>query len=450
MKKPNRVGLNLLDEDLKILINAGAKIFPITQQDVDTNHNPNNYEYGKVGRNIYVWHENKWDYVIADDVDIKWDDVKYKPVVYPPAEHSHSELHTHPNKVLLDVLKQSDVDLWNTVSNKADKIYVDNELEKKSNSTHNHDTAYSKLDHTHNYAPEIHTHDDSYYTEAEMDIMLLNKANAVHNHDGAYYKQAEVNSKLASKSDTGHKHIESDITDLDKYTQAQVDYLLNTKSDAEHTHSQLHTHTNKQLLDKLIETEPEASYDLSNLSYIDDIKNGYTEGHAHSNFDVLQNITAAEISNWNQAVSHISDEDKHVTSADKFLWNTVSSKANIDHTHNYAPTTHNHDSRYYTEVEVDTLLSSKSDTGHTHTDKVDKTYVDTELAKKTDNTTTAYHINNSDIHVTASKKNQWDSKANVNDIPTKLSQLEIDVAVGGVTIGTVKPTDGSMWYKIIS
>lgn len=33
----------------------------------------------------------------------------------------------------------------------------------------------------------------------------------------------------------------------------------------------------------------------------------------------------------------------------------------------YPPSPHNHDDRYYTEGETDTLLSGKSDTGHTHT-----------------------------------------------------------------------------------
>jgi hypothetical protein len=41
--------------------------------------------------------------------------------------------------------------------------------------------------------------------------------------------------------------------------------------------------------------------------------------------------------------------------------------------------------------------------------------------------------------------------ATVNDIPTKLSELETDIELGGnfATIGTIKPTDGSMWYQEI-
>jgi hypothetical protein len=35
----------------------------------------------------------------------------------------------------------------------------------------------------------------------------------------------------------------------------------------------------------------------------------------------------------------------------------------------FAPRTHLHDDRYYTETEVDGLLSSKSDVGHLHDDR---------------------------------------------------------------------------------
>src|SRR5690606_18818293 len=78
--------------------------------------------------------------------------------------HSHDELHEHANKSILDsitsvlinawnsaVEHMSDLvkhitsderTLWNTVSNKADKTYVDDELATKSNITHNHDGRY--------------------------------------------------------------------------------------------------------------------------------------------------------------------------------------------------------------------------------------------------------------------------------------------------------------------
>lgn len=224
MKKPNRISMSLFDDELKGLINASAKIFPITQDDVDNNLNPNGYEYGRIGRQIYMWKDGHWGYIIADDVDIDWEDIRNKPTNYKPSTHMHTEsdiedldkytqaevdskleskanrgeLHEHGNKTLLDIITQALLDkwnaaynhildtvkhitdternLWNTVAYKANKDYVDSELDNKA------------------------------------DLELLDgKSNINHNHDGAYYKKSEVDSKLSSKSNTGHTHTELDI-----------------------------------------------------------------------------------------------------------------------------------------------------------------------------------------------------------------------------------------------
>lgn len=127
----------------------------------------------------------------------------------------------------------------------------------------------------------------------------------------------------------------------------------------------------------------------------------------------------------------------------------LATKSNINHTH----------TDYASQTYVDIELGKKSDIGHTHTDKADKTYVDTELSKKANSTTLNGHIDNSTIHVTQTDKNNWDAKANTSSIPINLSQLNNDIGYitandipnvpPGYTIGTTKPTDGSMWYKVI-
>ena len=67
----------------------------------------------------------------------------------------------------------------------------------------------------------------------------------------------------------------------------------------------------------------------------------------------------------------------------------------------FPPETHNHDDRYYTESETDTLLNGKSNTGHNHDDRYyTETEVDTALSAKANNsilgdafsTSTAYAI----------------------------------------------------------
>ena len=57
----------------------------------------------------------------------------------------------------------------------------------------------------------------------------------------------------------------------------------------------------------------------------------------------------------NLAAADGGKDDSLVTTGEKYIWN---SKAAASHTH---------DDRYYTETEVDTKLSGKSNTGHTHT-----------------------------------------------------------------------------------
>mgnify|MGYP003585396023 CR=1 FL=1 len=54
---------------------------------------------------------------------------------------------------------------------------IDALLAGKSDITHNHDSAY---------APITHTHDDRYYTETEMNSLLSGKSDTTHNHDATY------------------------------------------------------------------------------------------------------------------------------------------------------------------------------------------------------------------------------------------------------------------------
>ena len=93
--------------------------------------------------------------------------------------------------------------------------------------------------------------------------------------------------------------------------------------------------------------------------------------HNHTNKSVLDTITQALVNSWNSAVTHISDITKHITSNERELWNTVSNKSDLNHTHIETDIT-NLDK--YTKTETDNKLGIKAD----------KTYVDTELNKKLD------------------------------------------------------------------
>jgi len=178
MRGPKRIGLSLLDEELLTLINASAKIFPVTQDEIDNNLNPNGYEYAKVGRAIYVWENNQWKYVIADDIDIAWEDVKNKPTKYTPSEHTHT----------IDEIAEGNV---------YTKDEIDAQLETKAPIDHNHDQFYADIN------PD---HDDKYANkQIEEEVEDINQR--LFNIENGYTE--------------GHRHPNVDV--LNNITQQQVD-----------------------------------------------------------------------------------------------------------------------------------------------------------------------------------------------------------------------------------
>ena len=446
-----RIGLELFTEELKALFNASAKIFPITQDMVTNNLNPDGYEYGKIERSIYRWSGATWEYIVADDVDIKWTDVSEKPTVFPPEVHDHVDLHTHTNKSLLDSFTQMLVDTWNTVTGKAELVHTHSEADVTNLDKYTTAEINALLL---NKAGIVHNHDDAYYTIDEVVTLLATKSDNIHDHatlysilghdhDGRYFTESEVNTLLGGKAPLVHTHTESGITDLDKYTQSEVNTLLSAKAESNHTHTDLHAHTNKSILDLVIATEPQTDYDLSQLQYIEDIRAGYTEGHSHSNLTVLGTITQLLIDGWNSAVAHISDAVKHITSAERTLWNTVSSKSDNTHDHDtdYADITHTHVKSDITDLSLAwNDITSKPlvfpPDVHTHDDRYyTESEIDTKLSTKADSTTLSGHTGNTTVHVTQLDKDNWNAKADLEDI------------LPAITVGTVKPTDGSMWYQ---
>jgi hypothetical protein len=114
-------------------------------------------------------------------------------------------------------------------------------------------------------APLVHTH-------VETDITDLDK-----------YTQSEVNQLLGDKSDVGHTHLEADITDLDKYTQEQIDIFLAQKAE------QVHTHFEADItdLDKYTQTEVDNALALKLNTSLKGAVNGLAEldanGHVPAN-----------------------------------------------------------------------------------------------------------------------------------------------------------------------
>lgn len=421
--------MSLFDDELKTLINASAKIFPISQDMVDNSLNPDNYEYGKIERSIYRWSGTAWEYIVADDIDIDWSDINNKPTVFAPDVHTHSELHSHTNKSVIDTITQLLIDGWNSaVSHISDAI---KHITAEERTLWN--TVSGKADTTHAHV-ETDITDLDKYTKLETDNLLSDKAPSVHNHDDSYYTTGEVDTALSGKAPLSHDH------DGRYYTESETNTLLGGKADLVHSHTDLHTHSNKSILDKIIETEPQTDYDLSQLQYVEDIRNGYTEGHTHSNKSILDSITQLLIDGWNSAVAHISDAIKHITGEERTLWNTVSSKADSTHNHDtdYADIAHSHVKADITDLGDLTVtwagIADKPSTfppeAHTHDDRYyTESEITTLLAGKAEASTLSGHTGNTTVHVTQTDKDKWNGKAEavhthtksqITDFPTSL------------------------------
>ena len=84
--------------------------------------------------------------------------------------------------------------------------------------------------------------------------------------------------------------------------------LASTKTVVAANTAARHTHANKALLDSYTQTE-------------ENLADAVGKKHSHGNASVLDGITAALLANWNSAFGHVSDTVKHITAAERTLWN---------------------------------------------------------------------------------------------------------------------------------
>ena len=151
----------------------------------------------------------------------------------------------------------------------------------------------------------------------------------------------------------------------------------------------------------------------------------------------------------NLAAADGGKDDSLVTTGEKYIWN---SKAAGNHTH---------DDRYYTETEVNTKLSGKSDTGHTHT-KSQITDFPTSLPANggtADIATTAANLGrngNTGVPMTFHWSGQggqpswlWGGNDGSNMYVYNPSNFNVNSATTAykIRIGNSNPTDGDIWIQ---
>lgn len=242
------------------------------------------------------------------------------------------------------------------------------------------------------FNPSPHDHDARYHTKEEMDLKLVNKADAEHSHDDLYYTKLKIDDLLKSKSDVTHNHNES------YYGKSEVDDLLSAKANNEHSHDDLYY--GKLETDKLLENKSGITHQHDDRYYTEDeidakLSLKAETGHNHNDLYYAKLVT------------------------DKLL-------------EGKADTMHVHDDRYNTKDEATVLLASKADVNHTH-EIVDIADFPTSLPANGGNADT---VNNHTVLSNVPASAQFTDTVYVHPethpasmitgLPTKVSELEND------------------------
>ena len=386
------------------------------------------------------------------------------------------------NRLVTDV----QIDYWNKKSNPDhthdDRYYTETEINNLLNGKSN----------------TGHTHDDRYYTETEIDNKLKNISGSIpttmtwenitgkpstyppssHNHDTVYSKLGHTHTTaditdlkgiLDNKANTYHTHVISDINSLQT--------ILNGKAAAIHTHS-ISDITNLQAsLNSKSDSNHNHDTVYSKLAHIHDDRY-YTE----TEIDNLLKGLSGDINaiTWNTLVGKPDtfppSNHTHTTASITGLKTALASKSNIDHNHDtvYSKLGHNHDDRYYTETEMDGKIKAINDSisyinwqtltgkpstfppsSHNHDDRY---YTESEMDAKLNGKSNTGH-NHDDRYYTESEmdnklKSISDNVTNINwntlkDKPSTFppsSHTHSYLPLGGGTItGQIKGSFGGSW-----
>ena len=180
-------------------------------------------------------------------------------------------------------------------------------------------------------------------------------AGVLHNHNGAYYTKSEIDTQMGGKSDTGHSHNFKNLLDtpisytgndgkvlvVDESLYGGTGGIAFTSSTDEKVLADYSDGSPGRLVDKIdgvtLVVLPDGFHQMSVAAGVFAL-----DGHTHTIY-----YTKTEL-NTSGGGGHVH-------------WDNVDAKPFL-----YPPTTHDHNNLYYTESEIDTALSGKSDTGHLH------------------------------------------------------------------------------------
>ena len=320
-----------------------------------------------------------------------------------PSSHNHDNIYfteTEINAIVSDLQEEIDADvLVETNRAKNAEAALQSAINGKANSSHNHDDRYYTETEINNTLANFESAINEAFGELEdayeaADIALQTaidgKSPLGHSHDDRYFTETEVTNRLAEKSDVGHDHadlyydkdeMDTRFTNMGNAFNGMVNSLAN-KADKVHTHDdRYYTETEidgkvEDIVDsidtevaraKAAETTLQANIDKkANTGHTHDDRY-YTETEINTKVTTLQGEIA-------DAVEAEANRAKDVEST---LQANIDKKANASHSHNDV---------YYTESEIDEMLTGYSGTGHTHDGRY---YTEAEIDSKVSTLNTA-------------------------------------------------------------
>ena len=191
---------------------------------------------------------------------------------------------------------------------------------------------------------------------------------ASHTHDDRYYTESEINSKLSGKANSSHTHTKSQITDFPSSMPASDVYAW-AKASSKPSYSKAEVGLSK--VDNTADANKSVKYATSagSASTATTVVNrgaasGDVARHVWFSDSTVETARVSDDNfkynpNGNLLTTNISG---NAATASSVTWGNVSGKPSA-----FTPASHTHDDRYYTESEINSKLSGKANSSHTHT-----------------------------------------------------------------------------------
>ncbi len=287
---------------------------------------------------VYISYETQGDTVESEDINKVQDSITNAETEVDRYKNSNDSR-----------ISNDEVKITNVENNKAEKTYVDTELNKR----YIKDETYTKTETDQRIQMVVNAAPAALDTLKEIADALNDDPNFA----------ATITTQLAGKVDkvTGKQLSTEDYTTTEKQKLAGVQDNANN-----YIHPTTHPGS--------IVTE-DTTHRWTTDNEKSNWNDAYNKEHTHSNKSILDTITQALIDTWNSAYNHISDAVKHITSDERTLWNTVSNK--VDKITGKGLSTNDFDNTYKSKVDGISTGANKveqsSTNGNIKVDSVEKT-----------------------------------------------------------------------------